>query len=276
MTTPKTIILCADDFGLNEGVSEGILKLVSLRRLSAVSCMVNVKGFGLYAKALLAFQDRVQIGLHFNLTDGALLSAPNHLGFGLKELLLKTHLRLISTPLIAQELDAQLDHFIQLTGRYPDFIDGHQHIHQFPGIRPLFLDFYERRLKSHNTFIRSTYPAISLPQYAIKTNLLAFTGGWQLTAQLRRMKLPHNAYFSGIYDFSADIDYRSLFRKWLRLAKDRTLIMCHPGEGNHCLDPISLARIMEFSYFSSALFLSDLNEFNECRILQKDQSRTMV
>ncbi|WP_240489526.1 ChbG/HpnK family deacetylase [Legionella parisiensis] len=53
MINSKTIILCADDFGLDPGVSAGILKLVRMGRLSAVSCMVNMPSFIPYAKELL-------------------------------------------------------------------------------------------------------------------------------------------------------------------------------------------------------------------------------
>ena len=35
------MIICADDFGISEAVSEGILELLSQKRLTAVSCMLN-------------------------------------------------------------------------------------------------------------------------------------------------------------------------------------------------------------------------------------------
>ncbi len=33
------------------------------------------------------------------------------------------------------EIEAQIDAFEQATGRRPDFIDGHQHVHGLPGVR---------------------------------------------------------------------------------------------------------------------------------------------
>ena len=35
------MIICADDFGISNGVSEGIIELVFMDRVSAVSCMIN-------------------------------------------------------------------------------------------------------------------------------------------------------------------------------------------------------------------------------------------
>ena len=108
MTDSKKIILCAHDFGLNPGVSQALLKLVRMRRLSAVSCMVNMPHFSLYAKELIAVSDNVEIGLHFNLTEGFFISQLDKLCYSLPELLAKTHLGLIAKAFIEDELKAQV------------------------------------------------------------------------------------------------------------------------------------------------------------------------
>lgn len=257
MSDLTSILLCADDFGLSPGISLGILKLVRQQRLSAVSCMANASDFSLYASDLVAYKDQVRIGLHFNLTEGCFLSNPEKHCFSLNELLIKSHIGWINSSFIAKEFNAQLDQFIQIIGCLPDFIDGHQHVHQFPIIRAVLLDLYAKRLKQNGSYIRSVYPSLSLPQCQIKTKILAFTGGKKLSRQLKQLGIPHNSYFSGIYDFATDSDYRSLFRQWLALAKPNTLIMCHPGDGLSPLDPIGQARQKEFDYFSSDYFVSD-------------------
>lgn len=257
----KTIVLCADDFGLNQGISQGILKLVEAGRLSAVSCMVNMPDFIISSQKLLALEKQVQVGLHFNLTEGYLLSLPETSCFSLNELLIKTHLALIPLSLIAEEFKQQLAKFVQVLGRLPDFIDGHQHVHQFPRIRQVILDLYEQQLKPHGIFIRSTWPAISSPQYQLKARILALTGGKSLQAALIKASIPHNRYFSGIYDFSSDTDYRFLFRNWLSKISDYTLIMCHPGEASSDPDIIAPTRTIELSYFLSDEFMDDCNEY---------------
>ena len=253
----KKIVLCADDFGLNRAVSQGILKLVIKNRLSAVSCMTSMPDFNHHAKDLAALTNKVQIGLHFNLTEGYFLSEPERRSFSLNELLIKSHLHLIKPAFIAKEFNAQLDHFIQMMGRLPDFIDGHQHVHQFPDIRMVLLTLYVQRLKAYGTWMRSTYPAITLPQYRLKGHILAFTGGKKLQADLKKAAIPHHGYFSGVYDFAQETDYRSLFNQWLALAPSDTLIMCHPGEESSHIDAIAHTRSVELNYFLSNEFLDD-------------------
>jgi len=256
----KNVELCADDFGLNPGVSQGILKLARMQRLSAVSCMVNMPDFIPHAQELLALKNQVKIGLHFNLTEGYLLSDSRKACFSLNELLIKTHLRSIKLSLIAQEFNQQLDQFVQIMGFFPDFIDGHQHIHQFPCIRTVVLDIYEQRLRHSRTFIRATWPALGGVPYQVKAKILALTGGKTLKAQLRERMIPHNEYFSGIYDFAQSTNYRALFCGWLKSASGNTLIMCHPGEPDQSMDVIASTRIIEFAYFASDEFLNDCEE----------------
>jgi predicted glycoside hydrolase/deacetylase ChbG (UPF0249 family) len=256
----KNIVLCADDFGLTPGISDGILKLVRNQRLSAVSCMVNSPYFNLYSKQLSALKSRVQIGMHFNLTEGYLLSKPTQHCFTLNELLLKAHVRWVNIKLIIKEFNTQLDEFIKIMGTVPDFIDGHQHVHQFPQIRDIVLESYQLRLKPQQTYIRSTFPIVTLPQYQFKAMVLAQTGGRTLQAKLKQLNIPHNGHFSGIYDFAKGTHYRSLFNQWLSLAPAETLIMCHPGEGPEATDSIGHARSEELNYLLSEDFLSDCNK----------------
>lgn len=261
MSSFKNIILCADDFGLNQGVSLGILKLVRMNRLSAVSCMVNEPDFPIYAQDLLSLKQQIRTGLHFNLTEGSFLSNPEKKCFRLKELIFRTHTRMIHKAQILNELNAQLDHYVGVMGEYPEFIDGHQHVHQFPVIREVLLDLYhQRNLKEKGIFIRSTYPAIALSQFKVKSELLARTGGKKFHAQLQQRNIPHNSCFSGVYDFAPDSDYRALFRQWLAQVPHGTLIMCHPGEGDDADDVISITRKQELNYFMSNEFLRDCEE----------------
>lgn len=260
MNDPKTIILCADDFGMNAPVSLGILELVRARRLSAVSCMVNLPDFTLFAPELLKLKEQVQIGLHFNLTEGPLLSS-THQPFSLTSLLIKSHLHCLNAYMVTAELTAQLEQFIQTMGFYPDFIDGHQHIHQFPIIQQALCDLYVKRLNNQSTYIRSTYPALSLSKYKVKSEIIGWTGGRTLHRALNRLQIPHNAAFAGIYDFAKETNYRSLFRQWLTLVPDNSLIMCHPGEQSESSDAIRHTRPLELAYFLSNDFSDDCREF---------------
>src|SRR5689334_12929498 len=64
------MILCADDYGLSQDIDLAILELCRLGRLTAVSCMVALERCNVKLLAeLLAFQKKVDVGLHLCLTD---------------------------------------------------------------------------------------------------------------------------------------------------------------------------------------------------------------
>lgn len=261
MTDFRTLILCADDFGLNKGISEAILNLCAKERLSAVSCMANMPDMALFTEDLKATSSKIQKGLHFNLTEGYWVSQPETACYSLNKLLVKSHLHLIKPSFIVKELNAQLDKFIDLMGYLPDFIDGHQHVHQFPVVRQALLTVYKERLKQKNCFIRCTYPGITVPAFRFKNRILAATGGKAFYTLLEKAGIPHNPYFAGVYDFNPNANYRVLFRYWLETAPEKTLIMCHPGDGAEADDSIVLARRAEMNYFLSDDFVHDCMDY---------------
>lgn len=259
MNDIKNINLCADDFGLSAGISRGILKLVHHQRLSAVSCMVNKPAFDEYAEQLLNYRKQVQIGLHFNLTDGPLCTG--HPGFRLNTLLFKSHLGLLDRHSLTTEFILQLQSFVQTFGFLPDFIDGHQHVHQLPQVRSIILELYPKLMHESSPTLRATYP-FSGGKFWFKGKILELTGGKAFVKSLTTRNIPHNPQFLGIYNFSPKNNYRDLFRFWLSQAKNEALIMCHPGERDAQWDTIAATRITELAYFSSDEFIQDCNEFN--------------
>ncbi len=51
----------------------------------------------------------------------------------------------LNRELITQCIEEQWDLFVSVMGKHPDFIDGHQHIHQFPFIRDILLQLLKRK-----------------------------------------------------------------------------------------------------------------------------------
>ena len=139
----KRIILCADDYGQNEPISQAIIALLKKNRLSATSCMTTSASWSLHASWLSDFRDAADIGLHFNLTIGKPLSQAllNSHGFmSLPKLIIYSYSGILNRAAITEELHSQLDHFEKALGCLPDFVDGHQHIHQLPMIRDVLLN----------------------------------------------------------------------------------------------------------------------------------------
>ena len=70
MKVEGAFILCADDFAISRGVSEGILSLAEEGRLSATSAIVTAPHWPAYAKAVMQLRSKLAVGLHLNLTFG--------------------------------------------------------------------------------------------------------------------------------------------------------------------------------------------------------------
>jgi len=248
--TLKKIIICADDYGQNTAVSKGILELVQNRRISAVSCLVNYEDFSFYADQIKPFINDIDIGLHFDLTS-------TH---NLVSLLIKSKLRLLRRTDIEVEFNHQLNRFIKIIGKTPDFIDGHQHIHQLPIICDAIFNICDKRIKDKKPYIRYVnYKKLcSLPTAKIKNLVIKLAADLNFEQKLIESNIPYNKSFTGIYDFKNSAKYPSLFPQFLAQIESNGILMCHPGmQSNDPEDPIAKHRYNEWKYFSSEQFLAD-------------------
>lgn len=261
----KRIVLCADDYGQAMSISRGILELVGQGRLSAVSCMVNAPQWREQAPLLRPYNDQIDIGLHFNLTEGPALSDAYIQAFGptfssLSQIMKRAFLRRFPQAVVEAECHAQLDSFEQAMGRLPDYVDGHQHVHQFPVIRAALIAVYRQRFPAKQAYIRLVNTAILSGAWrdAFKKAIIYATGVSALKHLLDKNGIPYNASFSGIYSFDQAQQYPQLFNDFLHSVTDKGIIMCHPGLPDTVAnDPIAAARGAEFAYLNSPGFLTD-------------------
>ena len=262
---PTSIVLCADDFGFTPAVSQGILELVEAGRLSAVSCMAASSHFSDFAGKLKPYADRIDIGLHLVLTDlkplGPLpdLTVDGHLP-SIGELIKKALWGRLPKQDIAAELGRQIDAFVEAFGKVPDFIDGHHHAHQLPGIRDIVLNLINERFKASPPWIRVCCERLTILLLRRVSVGRAITIGWfgaALRRRAKRKKIHVNNGFSGIYDFSNRVPYDLLFDRFTVGVEQGTLIMCHPGhvdETLRVLDGLTDQREREMAYFLSDSF----------------------
>jgi predicted glycoside hydrolase/deacetylase ChbG (UPF0249 family) len=271
MNRPRILGICADDFGLSEGVSKGIIQLVREQRLTAVSVLSGGQSWGHHAQILAseaAVRSRfVEVGLHFNLTEGRPLSAELARHWptmpALTRLISSAHLRALPVEALRAEWLAQWRAFCDAFGRVPDFIDGHQHVHHLPQVRQMIL---------HALGSMQSAPAVRstgrLPGsgYGFKRIMIAATGGRALARRLDAMHLRHNLSLWGCYDFRFE-NYRLLMQQWLKaLPSSGALLFCHPGRaGAGAHDPIQAARVRELAYLESPAFQEDLDQ-NKVRL----------
>lgn len=260
----KRIVLCADDYGQASPISEGILTLIKNGRLSATSCMVNSTFWLAQAPWLKPYRAKIDIGLHFNLTEGRAVSKQYQAKYGenlftLPVLMRRVCLRQLDGAVIEAECHAQIDRFIEGLGHLPGYLDGHQHSHQFPIIREAVLRVYEARLRSSQAYIRLVNEKIKPSDMLnIKKIIIYLMGTAAIKRALDRQHIPHNHSFAGIYSFNCGVSYGSLFSNFLSRIKDGGLIMCHPGlASSGGQDAIARARYEEFQYLASDQFIED-------------------
>ncbi|WP_252176500.1 ChbG/HpnK family deacetylase [Endozoicomonas sp. 4G] len=267
----KRITLCADDYGMHPGVSEAILELASQGSIHATSCLVTGRNWATQAKSLTTIQEKVDIGLHLNLTEGKGLSSSYMDSLpSLRQILIKSHFHLLNKTAVLEEVTAQYQNFIDTTGRAPDFVDGHQHVHHLPVVREALLSVIRSYKPGPSFWVRSVTPVIRHGG-GLKSYIIEGSGSRSLHDQLSNRGISSNASFAGIYSLKPEENYSALMKSWLSDSYDRGLIMCHPGKtAEHNNLDHSQARQSEFDYLSGQQFVDDCQQagVNLCRMRQ--------
>jgi chitin disaccharide deacetylase len=271
------LILCADDYALTPGVSWGILKLVALRRLSAVGCMTNRPGWLSDAPALLAYRalgnsddkceasGKAAIGLHLNLTLGQPLGPMPSLAphgtlpaFGaLAKLALSGRLDRVE---IEAEICRQLDAFEQAAGSPPDFVDGHQHVHVLPVVRSALFEVLTKRSLAGRIWLRDPcdqLASIMARGIAVPKALVIGALGAGFGKRARALGFATNRGFAGVSPFDPSRDFGADMARFLMRPGPAHLVMCHPGaidDELRGLDPVIDTRPQELAYLASDRF----------------------
>lgn len=242
---PKRIVVCADDFGMNSEIDAGILSLAQLGRLSATSCMAGAPMFKQDAPALKA--SGLQTGLHLNFTEalgGSGMFVP------LPRLIMRTYARRLDFEAVRGQIVRQLDAFEDVMGREPDFVDGHQHVHQLPQIRTALLTELAQRYAAKLPWLRYTgvraQPTVP-PRLRYKAQIIQTLGANRFANLARGWGFALNAGFLGVYDFQGGAaNYEALLQAWLRHAQAGDVLMCHPASRVNASDGLGAQRFAEF------------------------------
>lgn len=262
----RPLIVCADDYAISPGVSQGIRELAEAGRLSATGAMTVMPHWPAAAVAFKPLAGRVAIGLHLVLTDQRPLGAmPNLAPHGKLPVIATLTRRALVGRLpkheIAAELTRQLDAFETNLGRPPDFIDGHQHVHQLPVVRDLVLEACRSRLAAHGTWVRDCWddPAALLLRRSIEGAMVAWFGrGLDRAARVRGIAT--NIGFTGVYPFGR-IELRAALPRMLRRPGGKPMLMVHPGHPDAelaAVDAWVAPREGEWAYLQSEAFPQDL------------------
>ena len=264
--TSRTILLCADDYALHPLVDDAVRQLTLAARLSATSCMTSSPRWPQAAAALKELRPRLSVGLHFNLTED---HGGTHAAQALGTVIRNAYTRQMPGDQMRKAWREQLDAFEQAMGTAPDFIDGHQHVHQLPGLRDAMQAELQARYAEHEMpWVRSTAPATGLWR-SPKAAIIALLGGWTTTRQLGHADIPMNHGFGGVYGFDAPdaATYGAQMASWLPHMAGSGLLMCHPASGVVEGDAIGSQRPVEFEYLMSDAF-GELLQQSGCHIHQ--------
>ncbi|MBM6581331.1 ChbG/HpnK family deacetylase [Microvirga sp. BT689] len=265
----RNVILCADDFGLADGVSRGIVELAAMGRLSATGAMTNMPGWRRAAGDLKPLEGRIAVGLHLNLTTGSPLGPMPHLAASgtfpaLKDILLKTLRRQFQpeeiAQEIAQEIERQLDAFEEAHGKPPAFVDGHQHVHALPGIRSTLIQVLKGRGYAGRLWLRDPSERIaailSRPIGRSKALIVkSLSSGFARTAHAAGFAT--NQGFSGFAPLDLSVPAERVFGEAFSKLGPRPVVMCHPGyvdDELRALDPAVESRAEELEYLKSDAF----------------------
>ena len=244
--------ICVDDFGLSKGVNAAVLTLAAKRRVHATSCMVFAPHWTSGSSDLksLGNEYAIDIGLHLDFTQHPSRPGMRH---SLRSLILQSLLGQLDAGAVRVEVQAQFEAFELAMGRRPDFLDGHQHVHQLPVIRDALIDEMQSRYGDTKPWIRiSRGPALDVEAktsgvlVALKSAFIKQLGSHELSRIARHAGIPSNQRLLGIRDFRAnESTYGQQLDAWLSSAADGDLFMSHPSTSTD--DTIGAARRMEFT-----------------------------
>jgi hypothetical protein len=250
------MIICADDYGMADEVNRAILELCVLKHLSAVSCMAALERCGSdVLKPLLEHQANVDIGLHLCFADETLSPLEN------AARLLPTFGVFFRQSLVGQiraeqirlQVSTQYELFLKKCGRLPDFIDGHLHAHQLPGVREGLIEFILSLPANERPYIRNTCePLKNLWKHRLPWLKATFIGrfGARMLAELSVAGIPTNDGFAGIYDFQNYRRYPEYYPRFAAcLQRPNGILVVHPGGNENW-------RRGEFTFLRDASFAS--------------------
>jgi predicted glycoside hydrolase/deacetylase ChbG (UPF0249 family) len=255
----RHVILCADDFAVNQSASLGIAKLARLGRISATSAMVLSPRWVKDVALLQDLRGRIDVGLHLDWTSEFAVSAGHGmpLGQAIRRALLGGFMQAQAAAVIERQLDLFETHW----QAPPDYVDGHQHVQQFAGIRQALVGSLVRRYGACavKPYLRiSRAPPGGLD---IKSRVIDQMGANALEKIATKSCLTSTTSLFGIYNFAGGPQrYADLMAHWLSRIPEGALLMCHPAQAAEPGDDIGVARAQEFAYLASDAFVQALHQ----------------
>ena len=252
----KSLTICADDYALSPAVSLGIRDCLSVGRVTATSAMTNRPNWPLAAQELRALPGDFEVGLHLNLTCGEPLGkmpmlAPKGMFPDARTLMRSNAPRAE----ILLEITRQLQAFQTHIGRWPDFLDGHQHVHVLPNVRAALWQALASLDLNGKLWVRDSSDQLTrilTRGVQIKKALMVKALARGFAQEAKTNGFETNDSFAGFSAFDVNGNYAADFDRYLKAPGNRHLIMCHPGYVDDELrsaDTLQDARVKELGFF---------------------------
>jgi predicted glycoside hydrolase/deacetylase ChbG (UPF0249 family) len=261
----KNIILNADDFAMNAAVSRGIINLARLGRLTATSAMTLSPRWQQDAMALRESNAQIDVGLHLDWTSPFAV-AKGH-GLSLKRGVLIAALGGYNKSAARAVIEEQLDVFEQVWQAVPSHIDGHQHVHQFRGIRDALVEVINKRYGNLPRLQRPYLRVSDDPsdQFNFKSKFIASLNASAIKKIAIKADITPTRGLFGVYNFTGgELAYAHRMAQWLKEIPAGGIIMCHPAQGSldngDVDDGILKARHWEYSHLASDAFAQSIKD----------------
>jgi hopanoid biosynthesis associated protein HpnK len=243
----KRLIVNADDLGLTEGVSHGILHAHHYGMVTSTSLLANGEAFDM-AVALCSKAPRMSVGVHLALTQGKPVLSADQIptlvdlhGRQPTDAWVLVH-RLVTHRVSLREIEIELR--AQITrvlaaGITPTHLDGHQHIHVLPGIAEIVIklaqEFGIRKVRCPIEAIPVAMPPsrghVDARVGILRQKLVKRVVGWcarRFKVAMRRSQLISPAHFYGLSQ-TGYLNLETLDAILRYLPKGTSELMCHPG-----------------------------------------------
>lgn len=243
----KYLIVNSDDFGISEDVSRGILEAHHQGIVTSTTTMINMPAAESAIKTAQSTAPKLGLGLHFNLSFGKPVSAPEtvpslvteegHFVSTLDEL--RDKMMTFSTEDLERELHAQFDRFCEIAGQAPDHLDAH---HGITYSHPVGLDVMLRLAHQHDLPIR--WSGLHDKAYDSDTKTLQL-----LQNTLERYGKPRtcNYLVNPIFDFESSPRLERLKAALNNVQYGYTEFLVHVGYGKDLAEDYNFQRDEELA-----------------------------
>jgi predicted glycoside hydrolase/deacetylase ChbG (UPF0249 family) len=256
--TSRSLIVNADEFGLTEGINEGIIEVHSKGIVTSTTMVANMWAFD-HAVRLSRKYPSLAVGVHLNLTHGAPILPPervhtlvDHNGFFFRRrpFLQRLILGQISMIQVYEEFRAQIDRVIG-AGIRISHIDSHESVYMYPdlffkvvtpiaGIYGVPLRLQQERMDRRTFANRKAYRSYLNSDAFWKNHVMyALARRYRVFLDKRRIRTS-DFFLSTFYCLRRNPQdlYGGLSRDLRELQSGSTELMVHPGFSDSRLETL--------------------------------------